>query len=148
MITPEILIQISLSTALFFVLWMFLGKVWFKPYLELLIDREKQTVGATKEAVQKLDENRRILDRIESELRTTRIEGINLREELTQAAKSEAQKILDQAKSKADLAIENARKDIINARQAAIKELAKETEEISAAMIKQVLGESSARLIH
>jgi F0F1-type ATP synthase membrane subunit b/b' len=148
MITPEILIQIFLSTALFFALWQFLGKVWFKPYLELLIERETQTVGATKEAVQKLAENKRILDRIETELRTARIAGINLREELTTAAKAEAQKVLDQAKSKADLAIENARKEIISARQAAVKELAKETEEISAAMIKQVLGESSARLIH
>lgn len=144
----ETLTIMIVSAALFILLWVILGKLLFKPYLEVLLEREARTTGAEKRAQERRDERLQLEAQIEQELTKARIEGLTIRDSLIAEARGQAQKILDEAGNKAQAKIDAGRKEISDLRLRAEREIGQEADKLSALVLERIVGREARPVVH
>lgn len=141
-------IQIALSAGLFLFLWRTLGAGVFRRHFALLEEREARTVGDEARAVAIIKEREALEFTLQQELKSSRVNGIALREELVGRAKLEAEKLTEQARAQAQQKLELAHAEIERLKNAARRELENDTARISASILSRVLETESSRVIH
>ncbi len=141
-------IEILLSSALFLVLWGFLGNYVFKPFFALHALREARTTGDRKKAQELKKESQNILEKIETELYQTRLQGIRSRDQKLAETKSKAQKILDEETEKATEKLELAREEIQTLKIQARKQIEEEAKQLAKVFVNKVMLETPSKMVH
>lgn len=148
MLSQEVIIQIALSSALFIFLWIVFGKGMIAPFVALLDEREARTAGAEDAGHRKREEAAQVVVRVETALREARSRGILRRDDLVNASKGEAQRMLDAALERAQGELESARGQIREEKARAKAELAKEAAELSQLVVQRVMRSGDGMTIH
>jgi F0F1-type ATP synthase membrane subunit b/b' len=140
--------EILASGATFILLWIVLGHLIFKPFFELLEEREARTTGDEHLAQEKKNRARVLEQQIEEKLREARLSGIAGRDERVKLAKGRAQEIVDLAVKQASEELERAETQIQALKTRALEDLAAESERLSGLVISRTLASDSSQTIH
>ena len=134
------LTEIFPSTVIFIVVWMIFGNAVVKPFLKNLEAREDRTTGDEKRAAEARQQTKQMLAQIDQELKVSRLEGIKLRDDYVLKAKTEANKISDQASAVSLAQLEAARDDLSQMKSKVRSELKSEVEGLSAMLIEKLMS--------
>jgi F0F1-type ATP synthase membrane subunit b/b' len=148
MLTPQVLQEIGLSAALFVFVWIVIGGKLFKPYLELLIERERRTVGDQHRAIELRDEASQVNLKVESALREARVRGIAKRDDIVSKAKAEAQQLVTKAQNESQDRLERSRSELSVEVERAQREIEKEAGVLSDVVMKRVLSDGTSHTVH
>ena len=139
--TETIITQILCSSGLFILLWIFWGRVIFRPFLAMLEQREQKTSGAEKHAQQLHERTLQLASQLEESLRETRVQGIRERDAFVERAKSEARRNQADVMAKAQRVLEGGREEIRQAMTRAEAEVEAQVGEVSQALLHQALNQ-------
>lgn len=149
LLKPETLVQIQISGVIFLLVWAVFGNLVFKPFLDLVAEREEKTVGSTRHAAEKKRESRSLEQKVEEELREARLEGIQQRDKLAEAARKQSQQVLEAADAAAREEIRKAQLEIDELKSRAEQELAQEAAALAELVVKRALTPvSSEHYVH
>lgn len=131
--------MIGVCVILFAIFWPLLAHVFFEPYLKLVAERERVTVGAEgylKEQelhAQELDER--------YEARLSEVRGLAMREKMSAIsdAKEEAAKLIERAQNDAQQIIKNARSQISERQSQLAERFSSEAEQLAKSMVSRIL---------
>ena len=105
-------ISILYQIVLFVVVWLVLSKVLFRPYLDLLEERERETTGASHQSVELEHEANRLKAEYEEKIHRARGVGAAAKDRVVQAARQESERLLQQARAEAASILDSARRDV------------------------------------
>ncbi|MDH3443463.1 MAG: ATP synthase F0 subunit B [Deltaproteobacteria bacterium] len=105
-------ISILYQMVLFLVLWLILKKIFFRPYLELLEEREQKTSGARHDSEDLEQEGARLKSEYEERIARARGAGTAAKEAIVQEARKEREGLLQQARAEAARVLDSARRDV------------------------------------
>jgi F0F1-type ATP synthase membrane subunit b/b' len=148
MLDGPILQHVILSAALFLFVWQVLGRGVFKPFFEVIEEREAKTSGSEDLAHRKRDELKRLNVELAVSLQEARLQGLTSRDELVQRAKLEAQTIRENAMASASEEIALAKVEIERLKLRAQGDLLTEIERISDLLVGRALEGPSGRVVH
>lgn len=141
--------NIVFSAILFLVLWNLVGVRCFKPFFEMLEQREAKTVGDERRAKEIKETTVRVEHEIELELHNARVAGVKEREERLQVAKSKAQEITTEASESAQQELAAGRAEIEQLKNKARRDLEQEASGLAKNLVSQILqSESQSTTIH
>ena len=136
------------SLVIFIVLWQIMSRYFFKTMFEVLELREARTVGDERKALLLKQDTRAVVEHIENEVKAARLLGIKGRNEITGAAKVEAEKIIEAAHLEAARELESARHQIIALKERARQELLAEAQRLADETYLRLLKESQQSTVH
>lgn len=142
------IVEVIGSALLFLFVWQFLARHLFRPYLSLLEEREKRTVGAAYQAERHAAELRALEEEIDQRLHQARLRGITVRDRHLRVAKSQAQEITNSAMAKAERDLAEARRDIERLSEEAEASLGGEVETVSRLVREKALSNVGNRVLH
>ncbi len=137
-------ISVVYQIILFVVLWVILSKVLFRPYLNLLEQRERKTTGAKHDTSDLEHEGQRLRAEYEGKIAQAQAAGHAAKEAILQEAQQQRARVLNQARAEATGTLERERQDVHNQlqkeRQLAVSEIATAAQQ----MVSKILGRSVA----
>jgi len=143
------LLQIVLgSLIIFLVLWQVMSRYFFKTMFEVLELREARTVGDERRALLLRQDTRTAVEHIENEVKAAKLLGIKGRNEITGAAKMEAEKIIEAAHLEALRELESARHQIAALKEKAKRDLLAEAQRLADETYLKLLDESQQGVMH
>ncbi len=148
LLSQSALIDIQLSGALFLVVWIFLGNLVFKPFIELAEKREASTSGAEQQAAANTKEFKELEERIAQGLQEARIRGVEERDRRIQDAKRRAQQALEQAQQLNGGEVKAAQSEILRLKTKALTEIDQESKKLAGLVIDRTLAETNSKTIH
>jgi F-type H+-transporting ATPase subunit b len=116
-LTTRDLVMIPLGALFFLVLWVFLSKFLFKPYLALVEARESATSGAVESSREKVAKAAELRASYDERLGAERVTAMKQKLDVVANAKKNAAEIIERAESSAQAALRDGR--AANARDAA-----------------------------
>jgi F-type H+-transporting ATPase subunit b len=116
-LTTRDLVMIPLGALFFLVLWVFLSKFLFKPYLALVEARENATSGAVESSREKVAKAAELRASYDERLGAERVTAMKQKLDVVANAKKNAAEIIERAESSAQAALRDGR--AANARDAA-----------------------------
>ncbi len=131
-----ILYQIALFVVLFFVL----DRLLFRPYLALLEQRERQTLGAQDETRALIHEGERLKARYEEAIAQAQAAGSATKAATLHEARQQCEKILGQAREQASHSLAQSRREIQSLMQKERQLAAAEVASIAQQMMSKILG--------
>lgn len=131
--------MVTMSAAIFILLWQILGSVFFKPYLAMLIERQERTVGDEGAADAALRETEETDKAIDEALTNARNDALKRRDSKLVDAKSQADKIISRAQELADKELAGARLEIDKLVDDSRREMAPEIEALSQQLIEKTI---------
>ena len=137
------LAQVAVSAAIFILLWQIVGSLFFKPFLEMLIERENRTIGDEQAADAALQGTEETEQSINAALGDARKESLKRREAELAKAKAEANDIVTKAQKKADEELATARAEIDRMIEESRREMAPEVEVLSDLLVKKAVSARS-----
>src|ERR1041385_4518784 len=96
---------------LFLVLWAILSKLLFRPYLELLEERERRTTGAARETAELELEANQLRLAYEEQIAKAQAAGNAAKEAILTDARQRREELLGQARQEASSALESVREE-------------------------------------
>lgn len=130
------------SAVIFIFVWQVLNRVFFKPVLAVLYEREARTSGDEARAHHLKDETKKIVHGLESELRVVRVEGLKQRDELVNIANDKANALIEEAQARAQSELVKARKHIAELKEQARSELQTEAEKLAQETFLKLMSEA------
>ena len=124
----------------FLVFWFIFSRLFFRPFLNLLSDREKRFRSWNDRTEQLLKEARAADEAREQRLNATRREAFEHREAERRKVEAEAAEMLEAAKADARATLETARTRIEGELRAAERELDEMGRTLAAQLAERVLG--------
>jgi|SRR5215469_11700229 len=124
----------------FLVFWFIFSRLFFRPFLNLLSEREKRFRGLSDRTEQLLKEARTAEEAREERLTATRREALENRDAERRKAGEEAAQMLEAAKSDARELLESARTRIEGELRAAERELEQMGRTLASELAERVLG--------
>ena len=97
---------------LFLVLWIILSKVLFRPYLHLLEERERRTIGAQHDSTELEREGARLRAQYEEQIARAQAAGYTAKEAIVQDGRQQREKLLGQAREMAMNMLEGVRREV------------------------------------
>jgi F-type H+-transporting ATPase subunit b len=97
---------------LFLVLWIILSKVLFRPYLHLLEERERRTIGAQHDSTELEREGARLRAQYEEQIARAQAAGYTAKEAIVQEGRQQREKLLGQAREMAMNMLEGVRREV------------------------------------
>ena len=97
---------------LFLVLWIILSKVLFRPYLHLLEERERRTIGAQHDSTELEREGARLRAQYEEQIARAQAAGYTAKEAIVQEGRQQREKLLGQARETAMNMLEGVRREV------------------------------------
>src|SRR6267142_3163779 len=91
-------ISILYQIILFIVLWLILNKILFQPYLHLLEERERRTIGAEHDSTDLEHEGARLRAQYEEKIAQAQADGYTAKEAILQQARQQRERVLNQAR--------------------------------------------------
>ncbi|SRR5579885_2490824 len=124
----------------FLVFWFIFSRLFFRPFLNLLAEREKRFRSLSDRTEQLLKEARSADEAREQRLNATRREALEHREAERRRIEAEAAQMLEAAKADARASLEAARTRIEGELKAAERELDQMGRTLAAELAERVLG--------
>lgn len=131
-----ILVQI----VFFLVFWFLLTKLFFKPFVGLVEERERRTAGVKAEAAALEEEGERLSKEYEYAVAKARDEGRAVKEAIVQEARQTRERLLTQAREEASRTLAAVRQEIQRELQRGRELAAREAEAIARQMAEKILG--------
>lgn len=125
---------------LFVALWVILSKILFRPYLNLLEERERKTVGTQDTSTELEHEGARLRAQYEEKIAQAQAAGYAAKEAVLQAARQERERVLTRAREEAMGVLEGVRREVENQIQKERQTAAAEVGTIAQEMASKVLG--------
>ena len=127
----------------FFVLFFALDRLLFKPYAQVLSQRDARTVGTSRAADEDQHVVRDLRARIDAEIATARGEAQRLAEAVRKEARTEETALYEQAKAAAAARLSQLGSALDAERAAASKVLVADAKTLAEQMTRVVLGEKA-----
>jgi F-type H+-transporting ATPase subunit b len=137
-------ISILYQVVLFVVLWLILSKLLFKPYQNLLDERERKTTGAEHDSSELEHEGARLKSQYEQRIVQAQTAAYAAKDAILQDARQQREKILGQARDEAAKALDQVRRDIAGALEHEKRLADTEVSALARDMVSKVLGRSLA----
>ena len=137
-------ISILHQIILFIVLGLILNKILFQPYLRLLEERERRTIGAEHDAADLEHEGARLRAQYEEKIAQAQTAAYAAKDAILQEARQQREKILGQARAEAASKLEQARREIALALEKEKALAAAEAATVAGEMVSKVLGRKVA----
>jgi len=125
---------------LFLVLWLILSKLLFRPYLGLLEERERKTIGTERDSTDLEHEGARLRAQYEEKIAQAQADGYAAKEAILQQARQQREKVLNQAREEALAMLEGVRREVGSQIQKERQLAAAEIRMIAQEMASKVLG--------
>ena len=132
------------AVILFLVLVFALDSIIFKPLAGVLAERWKRTSGAMLEAQAKIENQMDLFGRYQESIKSARVEGYRLQDELRKKAMVKGAELLAQARNSAELLVRESRDSIQAQFEAAKEQLAHEARLLARAIASRVLERQAA----
>jgi F-type H+-transporting ATPase subunit b len=133
-------ISVLYQIVIFLVLWVILSKVLFRPYLNLLDERERRTTGARHDSSDLEGEGARLKAEYEQRIGQARATGLAAKDVIVQEGRQEREKLLQQAREEAARTLESARREVQIQLERERALLAAEVAAVARDMVSKVLG--------
>ena len=137
-------ISILYQIILFVALWLILNKILFQPYLRLLEERERRTIGAEHDSADLEHEGARLRARYEEKIAQAQTAAYAAKDAILQEARQQREKILGEARAAAASKLEQARREISLALEKEKALAAAEAAAVAGEMVSKVLGRKVA----
>ena len=137
-------ISILHQIILFIVLGLILNKILFQPYLRLLEERERRTIGAEHDSADLEHEGARLRAQYEEKIAQAQTAAYAAKDAILHEARQQREKILGQARAEAASKLEQARREIALALEKEKALAAAETTTVAGEMVSKVLGRKVA----
>ena len=125
---------------LYLVLWVVLSKLFFRPYIELLEERERKTAGAQDEYSDLEQEGERLRTQYESGIAKATAAGNATKDSISQEARQQREMLINRAREEAANTLARVRGEIQN-QLAKERELAlQQAEAVAYDMVSKILG--------
>lgn len=125
---------------LFVILWLILSKLLFRPYLDLLEERERITIGSQHDSTDLEHEGARLRMQYEEKIAQAQAAGYTDKEAILQEARQQREKVLNQAREEAMGILEGVRREVAMQLQQERQFAAAEVRTIAHEMANKVLG--------
>jgi F-type H+-transporting ATPase subunit b len=125
---------------LFLILWLFLTKVLFRPYLGLLGERERRTFGTQHDSTDLEHEGARLRAQYEEKIAQAQADGYATKEATLQEARQQRERVLHQARAEAMGMLEEVRREVESQIEKERQFAAAEIRTIAQEMASKVLG--------
>jgi F-type H+-transporting ATPase subunit b len=133
-------ISILYQIIIFLVLWLILSKVLFRPYLDLLEERERKTTGTTFDTSELELEGARLKAEYEGKIAAAKSAGTAVKDAIVQEGRRERENLLQQARGEAAILISNERREIQSQLERERDLAAAEAGDIAQDMVSKILG--------
>ena len=133
-------ISIFYQIVIFVVLWLLLSKVLFRPYLGLLDERERKTIGTRHDTGQLEHEGARLKAEYEEKITQARRAGIAARDAIIREGRQEREGLLQQAREEGARTLESMRRDVQGQLERERELAAAEVVGVAQDMVSKVLG--------
>ena len=137
-------LSILYQIILFVALWLILNKILFQPYLQLLEERERRTIGAEHDSADLEHEGARLRAQYEEKIAQAQTAAYAAKDTILQEARQQREKILGQARAEAASKLEQARREISLALEREKALAAAEAATVAGEMVSKVLGRKVA----
>lgn len=137
-------LSILYQIILFVALWLILNKILFQPYLQLLEERERRTIGAEHDSADLEHEGARLRAQYEEKIAQAQTAAYAAKDTILQEARQQREKILGQARAAAASKLEQARREISLALEKEKALAAAEAAAVAGEMVSKVLGRKVA----
>lgn len=137
-------LSILYQIILFVALWLILNKILFQPYLRLLEERERRTIGAEHDSADLEHEGARLRARYEEKIAQAQTAAYAAKDAILQEARQQREKILGEARAAAASKLEQARREISLALEKEKALAAAEAATVAGEMVSKVLGRKVA----
>ena len=137
-------ISILYQNILFVALWLILNKILFQPYLRLLEERERRTIGAEHDSADLEHEGARLRAQYEEKIAQAQSAAYAAKDAILQEARQQREKILGEARAAAASKLEQARREISLALEKEKALAAAEAATVAGEMVSKVLGRKVA----
>jgi F-type H+-transporting ATPase subunit b len=129
---------------LFLVLWIILNKILFRPYLNLLEQRERQTIGTQHDSTDLEHEGARLRAQYEEQIAQAQAAGYAAKEAILHEGRHQREKLLSQAREAAMSMLEGVRREV-NSQMERERQLAgAEVRTVAHEMANKILGRQVA----
>jgi F-type H+-transporting ATPase subunit b len=132
--------SIVYQLVLFLIVWLILSKVLFRPYLGLLEERERRTIGTEHDSTDLEHEGARLRAQYEEKIAQAQAAGYADKEAILQEARQQREKVLNQAREEAMGMLEGVRREVESQIQKERQFAAAEVRTIAQEMASKVLG--------
>lgn len=105
-------ISIVYQIVLFLVLWVILSKVLFRPYLNLLEERERKTTGARHDSADLERQGERLRAQYEERIAQAHAAGTAAKAAIVQEARQRREQVIGQARQEAAATLAGVRREI------------------------------------
>jgi F-type H+-transporting ATPase subunit b len=133
-------ISVLYQIVIFLVLWLILNKVLFRPYLDLLDERESRTAGARHDSSELEYEGARLKAEYEEKIAQARAAGSATKDAIVQEGRQERERLLHQAREEAARTLESARSEVQRQLERERALLDTEVTEVARDMVSKILG--------
>jgi F-type H+-transporting ATPase subunit b len=125
---------------LFVILWFILSKLLFRPYLDLLDERERRTVGTQHDSTDLEHEGARLRAQYEEQIAQAHAAGYIDKDAILQEARRHRERVLNQAREEAMGMLEGVRREVAMRLEQERQFAAAEVRTIAQQMANKVLG--------
>jgi F-type H+-transporting ATPase subunit b len=125
---------------LFLVLWAILNKFLFRPYLDLLDERERKTSGARSETAGLEQQAERLKAEYDEKIAQAQAAGNVAKETILNEARRQRDDILESARAEASSALERVRQELASQIEKERQLAAAEAASVARDMARKILG--------
>jgi len=129
---------------IFLLLWIILSKLLFRPYLNLLDQRERRTTGAQHDSTDLQHEGARLRAQYEEKIAQAQAAGYAAKEAILQEARQQREKVLTQVREDTMRILEEVRRELASQVQRERQVVADEVRTIAQEMASKILGRNVA----
>lgn len=126
----------------FVLLLVLLRLVVYRPLLKILEDRQKHIAGSIAAAEQEKTEAEKYKADLEAELKRAREQAVEIVQQATKSAESQAQDIISAAKAEANRVKEDALQEIQREREKSVAQLREEAASLAVLVAGKIVGRS------
>jgi F-type H+-transporting ATPase subunit b len=129
---------------LFVILWLILTKVLFRPYLDLLDERERKTTGTQHDSADLDHEAAKLKAEYDDKITQAQTAGYAAQEAILQDARQQRERILGQAREEAASTLDRLRQEIGAAMEREKRSAAAEVSAVASDLASKILGRKVA----
>jgi F-type H+-transporting ATPase subunit b len=133
-------ISVLYQIIIFLLLWLALSKLLFRPYLNLLDERQRRTTGAQHDSSELEHEGAQLKAEYEEKIAQARAAGTTTKDAIVQEGRQERERLLQQAREEAARTLESARREVQSQLERERQLLALEVAEVARDMVSKILG--------
>ena len=137
-------LSVVYQIVLFLVLWFVLSKVLFRPYLNLLEEREGKTAGARQDTADLEREGADLKAQYEERVAQAQAAGGAAKESIVQEARQRRERVLSQGRQEAATTLEHARREVASQLAGEQQLAATEVATVARQMASKILGRNIA----